>query len=218
MNNILTIGYICEGKTDRRLLSNIIRKTFEELAFECKGQIEVYEPEFIASEGNKFVEKVTSAAKKAKWANILCVHTDSDSESDDEAFNFRINPAFEYVKEEKGNLCKNLVAIVPIQMSEAWMLADSELLLEEIGANDRRRQLNLPRQNQIERKSDPKSLIEEILRITNDSSGRRRSRLTISELYTPISQKINLDHLKNLSAFDKFYQNAKKALVRINYY
>ena len=63
MTNILTIGIISEGVTDERFLPNIIRKTFEELAFECNGEIEVYEPESFklnTFEVNEFANFVVS--------------------------------------------------------------------------------------------------------------------------------------------------------------
>lgn len=35
------IGFVTEGTTDARFLGNIIQRSFEDAAFECKGQIEI---------------------------------------------------------------------------------------------------------------------------------------------------------------------------------
>lgn len=43
----MTIAYATEGSTDQRFLHHVIRKTFEEVALECAGSIEVYEPVFL---------------------------------------------------------------------------------------------------------------------------------------------------------------------------
>ncbi|MDD1444205.1 hypothetical protein MEO93_28475, partial [Dolichospermum sp. ST_sed3] len=71
--NILTIGFTTEGKTDKRFLSNIIRKTFEDLAYNCHGQIEVYEPQHLLIREETFVANVVEASKKVPWANVLCI-------------------------------------------------------------------------------------------------------------------------------------------------
>ncbi|MCO6491039.1 MAG: hypothetical protein J5I98_21660 [Phaeodactylibacter sp.] len=44
MSNIVTIGFVTEGTTDVRFLENIIKRAFEEIAFDCSGEIEVYDP------------------------------------------------------------------------------------------------------------------------------------------------------------------------------
>ena len=55
MANILTIAYTTEGSTDERFLNTIIKKVFEEVAFECDGVIEVYDPVFLNFPQNKIL-------------------------------------------------------------------------------------------------------------------------------------------------------------------
>ncbi len=219
MTNILTIGIISEGVTDERFLPNIIRKTFEELAFECNGEIEVYEPELIKKQGNTFIEQVLNAATGNHWINILCVHTDADSSSDKKVFTEKILPAFDKIeKYEKENICKNLVAIVPIQMTEAWMLSDTQLLIDEIGTDKNLQDLELPKAlNEIENISDPKNTIENAIRIAFSEQSPRRKRLSLGELYSPISQKVKLSNLKYLSSYNKFRQSSYIALKKLGY-
>ena len=216
--NILTIGFTTEGKTDMRFLSNIIRKTFEDLAFNCNGQIEVYEPRHILIKEDTFVSSVVEASKSNHWANVLCVHTDSDSRSDEFAFNYKINPSLDQIAALDGDSCKNIVPIVPIQMTESWMLADTELLKRVIYTNKSNQDLQLPnRFRQIELLDNPKQTIENAIRIAFSEFPRRRKRIDISELYVPISQSIDLTILNNLSSYVKFKENARKALRALNY-
>lgn len=221
MSNIVTIAFSTEGTTDKRFLASIIRKTFEKVAFECESTIEVYEPVYIqpVTSQNKlsFVQSVESISKLAfdRGINILCIHVDADHSSDNEVFNNKINPAFSAVQQLPIETCKNLVSIVPIRMSEAWMLADNELLKTEIGTTKTDQDLILTRDP--ESVANPKHCIEEALRIAQDHLPKRRGRVTISELYQPIGQQISLEKLEALSSYRKFKDSVEDAFRKLNY-
>ncbi|MEK7434949.1 MAG: DUF4276 family protein [Cyanobacteriota bacterium] len=220
MSNILTIGLVSEGTTDQRFLPNIIKRTFEELSFDCKGEIDVYDIEIIEKKGIGFVNHVLNASKDYSWINILCVHSDSDNESDKNVLINKINPTLEKVKNlDENENCKNIVFVVPIQMTESWMLSDTNLLIEEIGTTKTIEDLDLPINiNSIEQISNPKQkIIECISTALLEQSSRRRNSIKISDLYLPISQKISLDKLKNLSSYNKFRNNCIKSLKKLDY-
>src|ERR1700744_2992950 len=104
MSNILTIGYTTEGSTDNRFLSGIIKRTFEEAAFECEGMIEVYDPIcFESPKKDTFVENVLTISEKAfhSGINVLCIHVDADSDSDAHVMNYKITPSFNAAFESK---------------------------------------------------------------------------------------------------------------------
>jgi hypothetical protein len=219
MSNILTIGYIGEGTTDKRFLGNIIKRTFEKLAFQCKGQIEVYEPQFFEVRKMSFADQSLKAAEYAKWLNVLCIHTDADDKTDNLAFKNKITPAIHKIIECEEDVCRNIIAIVPIHMTESWMLADIELLIDEIGSEKSNQALMLPTKiKQIEGIKNPKETIENAINIAfADQPARRRRGLTLSDLYSPLSQKISLEKLVTISSFQKFYKAAENALKELNY-
>ena len=167
MSNILTIGYTVEGSTDQRFLHNIIRRTFEEIALDCKGMIEVYEPVYIKFDRkNGFAEDVLNLSAQAfrRGINIFCIHVDADGATDEVAWAHKLVPAFEIVAQSANSeTCKNLVAVVPVYMSEAWMLADKSLLKEEIGTELSNQDLQLTQAP--ERIANPKQSIEMALNI-----------------------------------------------------
>ncbi len=75
MGNILTIAYHVEGTTDERFLGNIIQRTFEQIAFECDGSIEVYPiVNFKSPKENGFVENMEVMAVQAfkEGIQVLC--------------------------------------------------------------------------------------------------------------------------------------------------
>ena len=114
--------------------------------------------------------------------------------------------------------CKHIVAIVPIQMTESWMLADKNLLKEEIGIEKTDAELGI--HLNPEAITNPKSLIENIIRLSKeDLPKRRRNRgLNISDLYQIIGQKIEISELEKLSSYVKFKNSLIEKLRELSYY
>jgi hypothetical protein len=217
MSNILTIAYCVEGTTDGRFLESIISRTFEDLALECDGQIEVFDPIPIPlHKQDGFAAGVLAAAGEAfrVGINVLCLHVDADDDDDTSAMEHRIKPAFAGVA-TAARVCNNLVAIIPIQMSEAWMLAEIGLLKEEIGTALSDQDLGLTRAP--ESIADPKEVIINAVRIAQQDLPRRRDRITIADLYRPIGQKVSLERLQQLSSYAKFRAAVTEAYKRLNY-
>jgi hypothetical protein len=165
------------------------------------------------------VSEVLEQAKKAKDVGVmvLCIHADADDRSDNEVYTNKIQPAFQAVEDIDEDVCKNLVAVVPIYMTEAWMLADVNLLVDVIGTDKSINDLELNREP--ESVSDPKQIIKNAIRIAfEDQTRRKRGRsLSISELYLPIGQRIHLHKLERLSSYRKFKEGVRNAYRRLNY-
>jgi len=219
MSRQIIIGLTTEGSTDVRFLESVIQRSFEYVAFECRGQIEVLPVQYIEKETGEFVESAIKSARKADEQGImvLCVHADADDRTDSNTFNFKINPtvtAIQNLLEE--SVCKNLVAIVPVQMTEAWMMSDKELLKAEIGTDKSDIELGIDRLPEVY--DDPKQAIETAIRIGRQNfPRRRRHKLTISELYAPIGQKIALNTLEDLPSYQKFKEAVRGAFIKFNY-
>ena len=218
MRNVLQIGYTTEGSTDLRFLGNIIQKTFENIALECISEIEVYQPEYLKKEGIGFIDQIVKLAEKFSYFHVICVHCDADSPSIENRMQHNINPAINEIKNTEGDLCKILVAVIPVQMTEAWMMADFDLLKEKMSTNKSNNELELPiRTNLIENLANPKECIINALKIAQISQPRRRKKLTISNLYSPISQELAIEKLRILPSFKKFEENVRNAMRQLNY-
>jgi hypothetical protein len=189
------------------------------VAFECEGQIEILPVQYIDKKSGPFVEAVKCIAEEAyeKGVMILCVHVDADAKTDINAFERKIDPAFTAVNRMNGNhLCKNLVAIVPVQMVEAWMMSDKALLKSEIGTAKSDYDLGI--EKVPEAYADPKSVIENAIRTARqDVTKRRRRKLTISDLYSAIGQKLSLDLLGKLNSYQKFKNAVRNAFIKLSY-
>lgn len=219
MSYQLIIGFACEGNTDELFLESIIKRTFEEIACqECQTEIEIFSVQHINKKPGKFIDTVVSYAQKSyeSGVSVLCVHSDADNETDEDVFAKKINPAFTAVSSSpQNNICSNLVAIVPVQIIEAWMLADKELLKIEIGSQQSNQELGIHRSP--ESIADPKSVIEEAIRLARKNLvKRRRDELTIADIYQPIGGKINLEKLAALPSYQKFQEAVRNAFRKLN--
>jgi len=218
MSNIVTMAFTAEGTTDQRFLESIIKRTFEEVAFQCEGLIEVYDPVYIKfPKKDGFAAGVSAVALEAfnVGINILCIHVDADDKDDSEVVQHKITPSFNAVAELKGNVCKNLVAIIPVYMSESWMLADKGLLKDEIDTTKSDDELGI--QKDVESIPDPKILIKSAIRIAQSHLSKRRSRITINDLYQPIGQKLPIHKLEELPSFKKFKLSVEEAFRKLHY-
>jgi hypothetical protein len=223
MSNFLLTGLFTEGTTDIRFLESIVKTTLENLAIECSGYIET-ELEIIKIEkkGLSFNQQVLKAAEKAKKdfeILILFIHTDSDNSDDTNVFNTKIIPAKQLINQQKDdNVCKKIVALVPIQMTESWMLVDKELLKSEIGIDGSDLELGIHRNP--EEIANPKAVIENIIRLSKENQVKRKRNkgLNISDLYQIIGQKTDISQLEKLASYMKFKNSLIEKLRELNFY
>lgn len=212
-------GLFTEGNTDIRFLQTIVQKTLEAVAFDCSGQFDIELSPIICNKtGLGFIEQVLEASKKGRedfGMMILCVQADADRKKLNDTYQHKINPCkVELEKQNENEYCKILVAVVPIQETEAWMLADKELLKKEINTDETDIKLGIHRAP--ESIANPKEVIENAIRVTRKNLTKKRIRnLTISDLYF-IGQSMDLKKLESLPSYQNFKDNVKKAFRKLN--
>ena len=207
----LFIGLIAEGTTDIRFLKSVISKSIQELSMLCDNQVEIFDPKEIKADGDDFVNKMLTASKRA-WQDygitILCIHTDSDNRSADNAMQFKFTPFFNALKEmPEEEYCKHIVPTIPIQMIESWMLADKDLLKQLINAKEIS-ETDLGIDRQPESYADPKSVIEEAIRKAMlNQPKKKRNQIGIADLYELLGNRLSLDKLRTIPSFTQFETN-----------
>src|SRR5207249_3578543 len=67
-------------------------------------------------------EAILQAARNASSCDILIIHCDADAPTSERALRERFHPGYELVKQTAERVCRSLVPIIPIRMTEAWML------------------------------------------------------------------------------------------------
>ena len=215
----LLIGLYTEGPTDIRFLKSIVKRTFDKICYECSPMIEILDIYPIKITKSSFIEDVMNASRQGVdnfGIIILCVHADADDSSDENVYQNKITPALSAIENAEDGICKIIVPVIPVRMTEAWMLADKALLKKEIGTNKTDQELNIYKAP--EQYADPKATIEEAIRIAQQERTRRhRNELTIADIYLSIGQSISIDKLKQVPSYTKFQENIRTAFRKLNY-
>ena len=222
----LYIAFTGEGSTDNRFLENIIKRTIVDIVFnECSMDLEVEDIIILTTSkiGKKFDEYFVDAVRDAlnSGAYLLIVHTDSDKDNYEERIAHKFVPAIETLRNSEDSDIRdyeqNIVPIIPIRMIEAWMLANKSIFKEEVGTTLPDSDLDIT--GDPERMSDPKQKINNALKIAKERSSRNR-RLNIediSELYSPLGNKIPFQDLYRLNSYNMFTDNLRKGLKALGY-
>ncbi|EJL73017.1 DUF4276 family protein [Chryseobacterium populi] len=216
----LFIGVISEGPTDNRFLFSIVKRSIDEIIFAYGGTTEIYIEEIKKDTGKSFVNQIIDANRnhhRENFINILLIHNDSDHKDDSKVLNDKFNPLMDEIKSiDNEVICKEIIPIIPVQMIEAWMLADIDLFLDVISAAKNKADLKL--NGNPESFTDPKDKIKKALQIINqEKPKKRRKDLQINELYQLIGQKIEIEKLLELNSFRKFHNNLISSLNKLKF-
>jgi hypothetical protein len=216
--NTLSLALYSEGSTDNRFLPSIIVNTARHiLDNHHQNETGVSPIRLIEVQNkNKRPEAILQAAYEASENHALIVHADADHPKADNARNERFDPGLHLVQQKNGNLCKNLLPIIPIQAIEAWMLADCEMLLIELRTDLSARELGIPEKaSLVESISKPKLRLNEAIARVNKYR-RPHQRVNIRFLYEPLGQRIRLDRLKQLNAYKQFEKELTQVFIDLN--
>jgi len=215
----IIIGLYREGSTDKRFFTSLIQRTFQSVSFECRKEINIMDVIDIDVDKTSYMDEVIAASRKGVLyfgISVLCIHADADDSTDASVFNNKINPSLRKIEAEQDDICKVIVPVVPVQMTEAWMLADKMLLKNQIGTDKSDMELGFDKNP--EQISDPKTVITGAIRIASREKGKRhRNDLNISVLYERLGENISLESLRQLPSFRKFEDNVRNAFRELKY-
>jgi hypothetical protein len=218
---VLVLGLFVEGSTDYDFVPPVIRRTTEQILAQ-HDQSGIYEASVLiiqltTNQKKDRAESILQAACDAYGYHALIVHSDADDPEPSKAIFERIEPGFKLVQETNENACKDLVAIIPVQAIEAWILADYELLLREVGTDLKANDLGIPEiAKYVQKISKPKRRLEEAVQKAYASRSRRMREIDIRFLYQPIGEKINLKRLQQVPSYLQFVEDLTETLTNLN--
>lgn len=214
----LVMALCVEGSTDARFLDVIAARTaLQILTSQSRAVVEVLPIQRMLPTGHGQTQRILAAARDASGYHLLLVHADADAHSPDAAWTERIQPGFALIQEAaKRNeaVCDRCVAIIPVQMTEAWLLADSDSLLQLIGTGESAENIGLHHTGRhIEAIADPKTYLNNVLTTARGSMPRsRRKYIQLGSLYEPLARRISLERLKLLPSFLRFSADLTQSL------
>jgi len=126
------------------------------------------DPHRVPTTGRSVESRLRFLVKESDPFDIAFVHRDAEGEPPESRFE-EITTAG-----SAAGVTAPLVPIVPVRMTEAWLLLD-ELEIRTVAGKPRSTTpLNLPSHREVERLADPKKKLAEVLLAASCTKGRRR--------------------------------------------
>jgi hypothetical protein len=141
----------------------------------------------------------------------LVVHRDSEIPSPDPRFE-EVNNA---LLEARCNV--NAISVVPVRMTEAWLLFDQQAIRLAAGNPNGSSPLRIPAAHWDEL-PDPKNVLYEALRVASELTGRRLRKFQISQAAHRVSEYIDdFSPLFSLRAFARFEADLSQILRELRW-
>lgn len=195
---------LCDGSSDRMLIPAIkwlLVEHFPELAFN-----------FEHADIRRFSNKKLTLSERICLAldlfpcEILFVHRDAEKDSY-EMREAEIQKAIEHA------ICElpDVLPVVPIRMSEAWLLIDEDAIRAASGNPNGTMPLDLPPIKSLETIIDPKELLIDKLKLATGLNRRRLKRFNPSSAIHNLAEMIeDFSQLRSLSAFSRLEEIIKR--------
>ncbi|HKZ42418.1 MAG TPA: hypothetical protein VJ044_15760 [Candidatus Hodarchaeales archaeon] len=141
---------------------------------------------------------------------ILFIHRDAERE----ARETRVNEIKNAIREIGNDNPFPYICVVPVRMTEAWLLFDARAIKHAAGNRHGRQRLNLPRLSELEGAANPKQILFELLQRSSRLSGRRLKRFPVRYHASRVSYLISdFSPLRDLSAF-RSLESELRTLIR----
>lgn len=170
----LRFTLLAEGTSDRVLIP-ILRWMLlrHHSGFEWIGQIaDLHE---LPRPPRSLPQKIATASELFP-ADVIFIHRDSDRESPSNRRR-EISDAIDSLRESPA---RHWVPVIPVRMTEAWLLVSESALRSASGNPNGRNPLQLPPWQALETIPDPKVVLQSLLVDASGLSGRRRKKSNFS--------------------------------------
>jgi len=139
--------------------------------------------------GRQVADRLQAVLELGDVPDILFVHRDAEGQDPERRF--------AEVAQAVARVSEGLpaVAVVPVRMTEAWLLLDEQSIRDVAGRPNSTVDLRLPRISQVEAQPDPKSALERALDMASGLTGRRRDRFRqrFGQHRRTLLQRLNID-------------------------
>lgn len=191
---------LAEGTSDRALLP--ILRWVVACATPVEARIEWIDTASFERGARPLGEKVR-AAQIVCPCDLLFVHRDADKQSP------------QYRHDEIGQAVGGRlhVAVVPIRMTEAWLLIDERKIREASGRVSGVEDLGLPPLARLEAEDRPKEKLYRALRVAHGATGRRAKSFHPPAAIHRLANLVeDWSPLRRLSAFQRLEEDTRRAL------
>lgn len=210
----LFLAFSGEGTTDHRFIPIIIERIIKDYFLNHNVTAE-FSWINLSKKGTSHDNIINNCIEAIDY-HLVFFHRDSGNLDWNQAYENHFFTAEKVIAEDNLNKYnKNLIPVIPVTETEAWMLPNKQVLKNHIETTLSDNNLNLVyRTNRIELIKDPKSVIEKAIEIHNKTltSKQRRYAVKIGDLYDSLSSDIPMQDLDNLDSFIRLKNNLHQKL------
>jgi hypothetical protein len=190
----LSYALLADGTSDRALLP-IIRWSLRQIWKKGTFAPPIFEPRQHVSIEDKIQEILEQYRP-----HLVFVHRDAENQP----YETRIE---EIPRRERT------VPVIPVRMTEAWLLIDESALRRAAGDPNGHQPLEMPPVSQLERLRDPKSTLYDLLRVASGKKGRQLRKFKAPEAVHRLAELISdYSALRRLPAYKCFSDRLEEAL------
>ncbi|WFE24308.1 DUF4276 family protein [Solwaraspora sp. WMMD937] len=203
----LSTALISEGLSDDRFLPRLLARSLEELCLnEFDETVYVADVQPVRDRtGPAGIDDVVSMVDRSDGGfTIVFFHRDQGANAD------RVrNEWLEPLRKRWADRKEQLVAVVPVRETEAWLLADGQALRNALGVRWSDVEMGLPGSpRQVEQIADPKKVLNDVTRRVSRSVGDHLGQL---------GELVDLDRLQQVPAYRRWWDDTRQALVALGY-
>ena len=205
--HVLVFTVICDGTSDR-----IFTSIFEWLLDQKLGGAPflVGMAEALPPAGDGLAARV-QYAQQAYSSDVLLLHRDSEKES----WTDRV------AEVEAAMSATDLtywIPVVPVRMTEAWLLHDLNAIRRAAGNPNGSGSLQLPKRARWESEPDPKQKLFSALRSASELHGRRLAKFDVHSARARLTNLIDdFSYLRGLPSFDDFESRLDSILEKLKH-
>lgn len=199
---IIRTGLITDGSSDRALIPLITLLLKEHL------QLPYDSIEHITCDTNVLSEKVSEVADTYSL-DILFIHRDAENTE-------WTNRISEITNATPSNLMGKVIAVIPVKMTESWLLTDAKVIRNAVGNPTSTTNLEIPVASKLETCAAKTVLLNALTAASDLGTQRRRKfkpekfRHRVAELTT------DLGLLRNIPSFKRLEDDLKPLLLQLN--
>lgn len=191
---------ITDGPTDKALVY-ILDWLLSTVAPDLEVVSNWLNPDSLPKKTNQLVYRIEWGLQLYANIDVLFIHRDAENQPPSWRYQ-EIDEAIKGLQPEKISL--PFVCVVPVRMTEAWLLIDENALRIAANNPNGRIALEMPSVNRLEDREDPKQDLYDLLEKASGLKGRRLQKFRASQQASRVAELIDdFSPLLMLPAFDR---------------
>lgn len=205
----LRYSLVSDGSSDAALLP-ILSWLLRESGVECAIQSSLADLRRLP-EPPKGLDKRIRLALELYPCDLLFVHRDAERQP----LQQRKNEIWDALHAMNDHFARPWVCVIPVRMTEAWLLFDEATIRHAAGNRFGRQPLDVPSLSHLEDLPDPKAILHELLRQASGLQGRRLKQFRVTQSALRVSAlAADFSPLRQLSAFQTLEADLREVVKR----